>query len=525
MNTGWASPQAVLNTTTVPSGTPEAAEIIRAVRAALKVLAPAGVDEATMCAIAAEVGIDPAAFLPPAPVRLAVPAAAVAPVASAARSVKMQENCTFAANLSNLAVLAQVPTVRDASAGVPLSESFGSALRGLQANKQRSVLTMLGIIIGVSSVILILSVGSGLAGFTREGFEKGPASNVTITGAYQRLNGIETGKKTPSLTVEDALALAQPGVIPDALDVTTSVKGTGQATYETANAAVTVLGVWPNYTTMNDYKVTRGDFISAADLAGNAPIVALGPNVAKKLFGDNDPIGAQVFLNGKSLRVVGVMEAKGAGTLDDTAYVPLTTALNQVLGAGALTANGQKTVDAIDVKATSLETVPVVEEQVQQFLDSRHHTTGGGRDFATSTALAIAKMVLQIISVINTGLIAIAAISLIVGGVGITNIMLVSVTERTREIGIRKAIGAKQGDILAQFIVEAVLISLVGAAIGVAIGGALVVVVNVAWRPAPVSPFGVLGAVIAAVATGVIFGVSPARKAAKLKPIDALRAE
>ncbi len=482
---------------------------MRGVRAALHRLAPDGTDNATIRAVAEAAGIDPALLRGDPPAQRDLDDAC--------------ENRMLDADFAQLDLLAEPPPTRS-SGGPPLAESIGSALRSLRANTQRAILTMLGIIIGVSSVIAQLSVGSGLTGYIRESFEKGLSSVVVVHGVEQRVNGIATGKRAPVLTLEDVRALRVPGTLTDILDVTAATQAKAQVAFGSANGVATVAGVEPSYLTMNDYAVARGAFFTDADVQAESLVAALGPNVAQTLFGSTDPVGASILVNGKPVSVVGVMDTKGAGGLDDTVYLPLSTALGRVIGA-PITASGQKSVDTILVKATGIATVPDVEAQVQRFLDTRHTAVTGARDYETATSLAIVTMVLTIIRAINIVLLLVACISLLVGGVGITNIMLVSVTERTREIGIRKAIGARQRDILTQFVVEAVLISLVGAAIGVLIGGLLVVLVNVAWRPAPVSVLGVAGSVLAAVATGLFFGVSPARRASRLKPIDALRTE
>jgi len=435
------------------------------------------------------------------------------------------ENQTLRMDMSRLSALSAPPTL-PAHGGAPLNEIFRSAMRSLNANRVRSLLTMLGIIIGVSSVVILLSVGNALTGYVSGLIGKGAPSVAIIEGADQYdASKAPTGAKSPSLTLDDIYALTEPGTLPDALALSAEVRSHGTATAAGVSAAVTLAGVSPTYARVQSYDVAAGDFLTEGDEAGEATVAVLGANVADTLFGDADPVGATVLLNSKSFRVVGVMTHQGVGGLDDQVYIPLTTALNRAFGARAFTANGLKVVDTISIKATSITTVRAAADEATRFLAARHDTPGTPANFTVTTALQGVDNALMVLKIIQLFLVLVAAISLLVGGVGIMNIMLVSVQERTREIGIRKAIGAKEGAILTQFLIESVFISLVGAALGVTIGGIGALLVNILWRPAPVPVPAVLVAVCAALMTGLVFGVSPARRAARLRPIEALRTE
>jgi len=435
------------------------------------------------------------------------------------------ENQTLRMDLSQLSALAAPPTL-PAHGGAPLNEIFGSAMRSLNANRTRSLLTMLGIIIGVSSVVILLSVGNALTGYVSGLIGKGAPSVAIIEGADQYdASKTPTGAKSPSLTLDDVHALAEPGTLPDALILSAEVRSHGTATAAGVSAAVTPAGVSPTYARVQSYDVAAGDFLTESDEAGEATVAVLGANVANTLFGDADAVGATVLLNNKTFRVIGVMTYQGVGGLDDQVYLPLATALNRSFGARAHTANGLKVVDTISIKATSITTVRAAADEATRFLAARHDTASTPANFTVTTALQGVDNALMVLKIIQLFLVLVAAISLLVGGIGIMNIMLVSVQERTREIGIRKAIGAKESAILTQFLIESTLISLVGAALGVTVGGIGALLVNILWRPAPVSVPAVLVAVCAALMTGLLFGVSPARRAARLKPIEALRTE
>ena len=364
---------------------------------------------------------------------------------------------------------------------------------------------MLGIIIGVLVVVLLLALGNGFMGYVNDLTGEYGANNVTIQPARLRGNGIDTGSLQRSLSLADAQALAQPGAVPDAVAVSPTTSGPALAHTGGANFATTVAGVWPEYLTVGGYTLTLGSFISSDDVNNHALVIVLGPNVANALFGDANPTGRTVWLNGIALRVVGVLSARESivNGLDDQVYVPLSTALDRVIGGQRSTTDSSKSLQTITIRASASTTIAAVQQEATELLMQRHQPEDGLPDFVTTSLLSALEQRAQILAAMSAFMVVVAGISLLVGGIGIMNIMLVSVAERTREIGLRKAVGARDQDILSQFLMESMLISLVGAGIG--LGSAI--------------------AVLAALCTGLFFGVSPARRAAALQPIEALRAE
>jgi len=443
------------------------------------------------------------------------------------------DNRTLAANASQLAVLNVSPHIR--SAGIPIGEIVRSAIGSLAANKMRSVLTMLGIIIGVGSVVGLLAIGNGVSGFIRDQIEGNGANTITVQGSKTVVNNVPTGGRYQSLTLEDAQALAAPGAVPHSAATSPEVQTQTTITAGNAVSYSAVLGVWPDYLIAHHAKIQQGDFVMDEDVARTAKVVVLGPTLAKDLFGDAEPIGEMVHINNESFRVVGVLAPKSGGppgggflSPDSQAYVPLTTALASLVGNngtsgpkdGATVRRG-RVISTIAVEAEQGHILDAKAE-VQAALDARH---GTNNDYELSSNESLLNTVSTTVTLIQAFLVVVAGISLLVGGIGIMNIMLVSVTERTREIGIRKAIGAREGTILTQFLTESVFISLAGAIIGVLFGLMMALLATIFWRPCNVSVTSILVAVLFSMGIGLFFGVYPARRAAALKPIDALRYE
>jgi putative ABC transport system permease protein len=431
---------------------------------------------------------------------------------------------TTAAPLS----LLSVPPTSRGHGGVPMSESLRSSLHSLSANVMRTLLTMLGIIIGVGAVVALLAIGNGVVATAREKLERNGTNLITVQGASQISAGVATGGQQNTLTVEDAQALAAPGAVPDAAAISPEVQRGGRITVGAVNTFGPILGVWPSYQDVHSYNVASGDWIGDQDVTSATTVVDLGANIANSLFPGTDPIGRTVRMNGESFRVIGVMEVKGGngfGSRDNQVYVPITTVLTLLTGFRQQPTGAGHTIETISVKANSPETVDKAIGEINDALAGQHRTKTGAPDWQVTNQADQIAAAEETQRTYQIFLLVIASISLLVGGIGIMNIMLVSVTERTREIGIRKAIGAKGRDILTQFVTEAVLISLIGALTGVVIGLAAAVVVGKTWQRTIVSPQSVVIAVGFATATGLFFGVYPARRASRLKPIDALRYE
>lgn len=390
----------------------------------------------------------------------------------------------------------------------------------LVANKLRSSLTMLGIIIGNASVIALVGIGQGAQRLASEQFEAlGPNLLFIVPGSQETRRTVLDMPKT--LVLEDAQAIAKQ--VPSVQEVAPQINSRLLVTYRNRNTNTAVTGTTPEFLSVRNYDVARGRFITQLDLDRNNQVVALGADVANKLFGTSNPIGQTVRIKNTSFQVIGVMAAKGAflgDNQDDTVLIPLTTMANRLVGR---TSPYGTEVTFISVSAKNQDSIGAAKFQIENLLRLRHKITNED-DFTVRTQ----KDVLQIVDTITSGLTlllaAIAAISLLVGGIGVMNIMLVSVTERTQEIGLRKAIGAQERDILIQFLIEAVILSAAGGIIGTVLGISVIQVVAMASPlKAGISPVAIVLAVSVSGGIGLFFGVVPARRAAKLDPIVALR--
>lgn len=399
-------------------------------------------------------------------------------------------------------------------------ESIKMAATTLVANKLRSSLTMLGIIIGNASVIALVGIGQGAQRLASEQFEAlGPNLLFIVPGSQETRRTVLDMPKT--LVLEDAQAIAKQ--VPSVQEVAPQINSRLLVTYRNRNTNTAVTGTTPEFLPVRNYDVAKGRFITQLDLDRNNQVVALGADVANKLFGSSDPIGQMVRIKNASFQVIGVMEPKGAflgDNQDDTVLIPLTTMANRLVGR---TSPYGTEVTFISVSAKNQDSIGAAKFQIENLLRLRHKITNED-DFTVRTQ----KDVLEIVGTITGGLTlllaAIAAISLLVGGIGVMNIMLVSVTERTQEIGLRKAIGAQERDILIQFLIEAVILSAAGGIIGTVLGISVIqVVAMVSPLKAGISPVAIVLAVSVSGGIGLFFGVVPARRAAKLDPIVALR--
>ncbi len=396
-----------------------------------------------------------------------------------------------------------------------------SAIRALRGNILRTILTMLGIIIGIASVILIISLGQGASSSI--------TSQVSSLGA--NLIFIVPGKQIPgrppsasnSLKYADMLALADKTRMPDLGDVSAQVTTQAEVVTNGQNKNASILGISATYANINSLEMNQGEFISPEDESGYSRVAVLGPDVVADLFGeDAHPIGETITIKSRSFRIIGVTKAKGSVGFtnpDETVYVPATTAMKVFLG--------QDSVQAILAQATDAKKVDETQEQIIAFLLDQHKITDPVlADFTVRNSKDALSIVNNVTGLLTGMLAGIAAISLVVGGIGIMNIMLVTVTERTKEIGLLKAIGAKRKDILMQFLIESIVLTVSGGIVGIILGISLSFLAT-RFLPIPfvLQPSAILLAVGVSTIVGVVFGIYPARRAAKLSPIDALRYE
>jgi putative ABC transport system permease protein len=401
------------------------------------------------------------------------------------------------------------------------------ALRALCVNKLRSMLTMLGIIIGVGAVITMISVGGGAQARVEEQI-KALGSNlmiiipgsVTAGGARIGTGGAQT------LTEDDAAAIARE--IPEVQVAAPALRGGEQIIAGAANWSVTIQGVTPDYFVAREWNIATGRGFEPQDVARSAKVAIIGQSTANQLFNDGDPIDQQVRIRNVPFTIIGVLESKGQSMggvdQDDVVMVPITTARNKIFGSpqGRQRRVGQisvKTIEGMDMKEAELK--------IAELLRQRHRRQPGQEDdFSIRNLTEILQAREESSKVLTLLLAAVASVSLLVGGIGIMNIMLVSVTERTREIGLRMAVGARRQDILKQFLVEAVTLSLLGGLLGIllGLGGSVAIGELAGWRT-ELQPESVLLSVGFAAAIGMFFGFYPARKASRLLPIEALRYE
>jgi len=412
-----------------------------------------------------------------------------------------------------------------------LLASFAVALDGLAANKMRSALTVLGIVIGVAAVIALMAVGKG-AQASVTGRIQGLGTNLLFVRPGAATEGGVRGAQgsAPTLTLEDAEALASPSGAPAVALVAPEVSAGGQVIAEGVNLNTRVLGVTPEYGEVRNFVVADGEFIARSHVEARSLVAVLGAKVARDLFGEDSPIGRTLRLNRQQYRVIGVLEAKGGtgfGSQDDVVVLPITTVQTRLQA--QRTARGSRNVQSINIQMVSAEAKDAAVEQISAILRERHRL-GGEDDFAITSQEDTVQALNQVTGVFTAFLGSIAGISLLVGGIGIMNIMLVSVTERTREIGIRKAVGAKRRDILGQFLVEATFLSATGGLMGIGLGWGLsrfASRIDIQGQPlqAVVSPDVVVLAFGVSVAIGLFFGIYPAMRASRLDPIEALRYE
>ena len=419
----------------------------------------------------------------------------------------------------------KLPQIRPTK--ISLLEISTMAVEALWSNRLRTSLTMLGVIIGIASVIMVTSVGQGVQKATEQQIQSLGTNVMLVLAGVARTGGISQGAGSAStLTLQDAQAIARQA--PAAEAVTAFLQRGGQVVYGNQNGSTSILGVDLQYFSVKEIKPQEGQGFTQENLDNAEPVVVLGSKVKSDLFVGGEPaIGASIRIQNGRFRVIGVAEAKGSvggQDQDDRVYIPLTTMSSQIVGNNAL--NG-RAISGFWLKAKDQEQLEAAQFQVTNLLRSRHNITPPRPDdFRISNQVDIINTFSSIVGLFTVLVSAIAGISLVVGGIGIANIMLVSVVERTREIGVRKAIGATNGAVLSQFLTEAILVSLLGGAIGVAIGVGLAFVASMAFGfPFVVSYWSIGAGLTLALVVGLVAGVIPARNAAQLDPITALRSD
>jgi putative ABC transport system permease protein len=406
---------------------------------------------------------------------------------------------------------------------VKLTEIIQESLGTLSLNKMRTGLAILGIIIGIGSVIALVSLGAGSQKAIENQIQSLGASLLTVMPSFQRNGNVRTGGSTTTLTLSDALAIKNSPQITTVNDVSPEFSSRFQLIAGGNNTNVTIQGVYPQYAPIHKVNLQNGSFVTQVDVDSLGKVVVLGPQVVADLFGEGaNPIGQTVRINKQSFRIIGITQSKGGNGFnnqDNMAFAPLSTVQKLLAGSDHLS--------TIAVEAKSPEVMVEAQDQVGYLLLDRHKLSDPSQaDFSIMSQNDILNTASQVTGTFTTLLSGIAAISLIVGGIGIMNIMLVTVTERTREIGLRKALGAKRKTIITQFLVEAIILTLAGGLIGMLFGVAVSCLISRLMSIPSVIPLssvalsiGVSGII------GIIFGWYPANRAARLQPIEALRYE
>jgi putative ABC transport system permease protein len=403
------------------------------------------------------------------------------------------------------------------------------ALKALRINKLRSSLTMLGIIIGVAAVIIMIAVGGGARAQVEAQIKSLGANLMMVFSASPSFTGARSAAgSTHTVSEDDAYAIARelPEYIAGAAP---ALRGSGQVVAGNSNWSTSFYGVTPDYFDVREWSIAEGRFFEPAEINGAAKVAIIGQTVATNLFGDASPIDQTIRIRTVPLTVIGLLASKGqspgGSDLDDVILLPITTARNRVLGATSLAKS--RSVGSIQIKLLDGADSKEAEERVRELLRQRHRLQPGqDDDFTLRNMTEILQTREESSRVMALLLASVASVSLLVGGIGIMNIMLVSVTERTREIGLRRAVGARSRDILQQFLIEAITLASIGGLIGVLLGmGGAQLIARLAGWPIELSLSAILLAVSFAAVIGIFFGFYPARKAARMSPIEALRHE
>jgi len=410
---------------------------------------------------------------------------------------------------------------------VTYGDCIMAALGAIQANVLRSVLTALGIIIGVAAVIVMISVGAGAQKQVDDVIKK-LGSNLVIVVPGTTTSGGARGARGSRRTLTEDDAIAIQNEVPTVKVSAPTVRGSGQIIFGNQNWSTVIRGVTPDYGQAREWEIADGRWFSNDEVRSAAKVALIGETVSESLFGNDNPVGQIIRIKRVPFTVIGTLVGKGetpmGNDMDDVVFIPLTTAKKRTLGGRRVSG---RLVGVVFVKSNSAEVVDDTIRDMTKLLRLRHKLRPGQpNDFFVRNLSSILEARANSSRVMNLLLAAVASISLIVGGIGIMNIMLVSVTERTREIGLRMAVGAKGRDILLQFLIEAVTLSLIGGVIGIVFGlGGSYIIALIGNSPAIVQPYSIFLAFGFAAAVGVFFGFYPARKAARLDPIEALRYE
>lgn len=401
------------------------------------------------------------------------------------------------------------------------SAAFQLALRALWRNKSRAALTALGVIIGVASVIAMVSIGTGAQKRIADQLASMGTNSLIIRSGSVTRGGVRTGAgTTATLSFADAEAIRN---LPGVTAVAPTVRTGTQARYRGTNWGTAVEGVTPDFFEIRSWPIAEGELFTDHQVTSAAHVCVLGQTVARELFGLANPVGENIIMSGLACRVIGVLTEKGASAWgsdqDDSIFAPLTTVQRKLMGI--------TNVDRIEVEAEARELTYQVINDVKRLLRQRHRLLPDqDDDFRIHNRAELAKTSEESAKVFTFLLGSIASVSLLVGGIGIMNIMLVSVTERTREIGIRMALGARRRDILWQFLLEALVLSGAGGALGILLGlGSAIMLSRLSTFPVSITPWAVVLAFSFSMLVGIFFGMHPARKASRMKPIDALRYE
>ena len=414
------------------------------------------------------------------------------------------------------------PVERSHRRGMSIGEAVRVALQGLASNKLRSLLTMLGIIIGVGSVIAMMAIGEGANQAARATLQAMGTNVLQLFPGQQRKGGVNFGfGSITTLKTADAEAILKQ--CPAVKDATQESTGNVRVRFQNQNSSTSLLGATPNYPAIRNFHLAEGRFFTVNDVRRRAKVVVVGASIRDTLFGNLDPLGKILKVNGQSFKVIGAFKPQGSNSgwrnPDDQIWVPVTTAMRRVFG--------KDYINGMSIQAVSEDKMQEAQDQIEAPITKRHKTPAGEPvDVIIRNQADLLNTAQQQTGIFTMLLASVAGVSLFVGGIGIMNIMLVTVTERTREIGIRKAIGAKRNDIRNQFLIEAVTMSLVGGLLGIALGLAVTTfgAARTGWNMV-VTPQSIMLSFGFSAIVGVLFGVYPASKASRLHPIDALRYE